>query len=89
MSNFRQEATAKANTGGVDRTPRESSELSLLIDVHDVASMLKCSARHVWRLADSGRMPRPYKIGALRRWDRATIERWVSEGCPSCRKAVV
>jgi len=88
MSDSRQEATAKANTGGGERKPRKISEQSLLIDVHSVATLLACSARHVWRLADSGRMPRPFKIGALSRWDRATIERWVSEGCPNCRKAV-
>ena len=89
MSDSRQQATAKANTGGVERMPRESSELSLLINVHDVAALLKCSARHVWRLADAGKMPRPYKLGALRRWDRATVERWIENGCPSVRKAVV
>ena len=88
MSDSQRQATARANTGGGERKPRKISEQSLLIDVHDVAAMLKCSARHVWRLADAGKMPRPYKVGALRRWDRATVERWVSEGCPSCRKAV-
>ena len=75
-------ATAGANAGGGEGTPREPS---LLIDVQEVARLLKCSARHVWRLADAGRMPRPYKVGALCRWDRAAIERWVTEGCPSCR----
>jgi len=88
MSNYPTNATVEANTGGGERMPRESSQLSLLIDVHDVAAMLKCSPRHVWRLADAGKMPRPYKIGALCRWDRATVERWVAEGCPACRKAV-
>ena len=77
-----QNAAAEANTGGGDQTPRDSS---LLINVDDVAALLKCSARHVWRMADSGKMPRPYKIGALCRWDRAVIEQWVAEGCPSCR----
>ena len=78
-------ATARANTGGRERMPGESS---LLIDVNDVAAMLKCSPRHVWRLADAGKMPRPYKVGALCRWDRAVIEQWVSEGCPPVRKGV-
>jgi len=78
-------ATARANTGGRERTP---GELSLLIDVNDVAELLKCSPRHVWRLADAGKMPRPYKVGALCRWDRAAIEQWVSEGCPPVRKGV-
>ena len=88
MSDFLQEATAMTNTGGGDRKPRENSEQSLLIDVHDMASMLACSARHVWRMADAGKMPRPHKLGALRRWDRSTIENWIQEGCPSCRAAV-
>ena len=79
------DATAGANTGGRDGTPGESS---LLVDVNDLAAMLKCSTRHVWRLADGGRMPRPYAIGALRRWDRSAIAEWVRSGCPSCRKAV-
>jgi excisionase family DNA binding protein len=77
-------ATDGRNVGG-ERTPRESS---ILIDVNDVAALLKCSARHVWRLADAGRMPRPHKVGALRRWERAEIEQWVRDGCPPCRQAV-
>jgi excisionase family DNA binding protein len=89
MTDSRKQATAQANTGGGERKPRESSESSLLITVHDVAALLTCSARHVWRLADAGKMPRPYKIGALCRWDRTTVERWVAEGCPSCRKGAL
>ncbi len=85
MQNLEKTATAGANTGGRERTPCESS---LLIDVNDVAALLKCSARHIWRLADAGKMPRPYKIGALCRWDRSSIEQWVADGCPNCRKAV-
>jgi len=76
-----QNAAGVRNVGG-DRTPREPS---LLINVLDVAAMLQCSARHIYRLADAGRMPRPYKIGALCRWDRAAIEKWIEAGCPSCR----
>ena len=78
-------ATVGAKTDGGGRTPRESS---LLVDVHDVVEMLKCSARHIWRMSDAGKMPRPHKIGALCRWDRAAIADWIAEGCPSCRKAV-
>ncbi len=72
--------TAEAKIGGRDGAPGELSPL--LIDVHAVAGLLGCSPRHVWRMADSGRMPRPYKIGALCRWDRAAIEEWVRQGCP-------
>ena len=59
-----------------------------MLTVHDVARMLNCSARTVYRLTDSGRMPRPVKLGALVRWSRTTLEQWITDGCPSCRKAV-
>ncbi len=75
--------TAGAKTSSGERTPRESS---LLIDVNDLAEMLKCSPRHVWRMADAGKMPRPHKLGALCRWDRGAIEQWVAQGCPACRQ---
>ena len=61
---------------------------SALLDVEQVAAMLRCSARHVYRLADSAHMPRPVKLGALVRWRRDEIERWIFEGCPSCRMGV-
>ena len=57
-----------------------------LIDVGAVAKLLSCSARHVYRMADSGSMPRPVKLGALVRWSRTAIESWIADGCPLCRK---
>ena len=77
-------ATSGANTGSGTGTTRESS---LLIDVQDLSAMLQCSTRHIYRLCDLGRMPRPYKIGALCRWDRAAIESWVRNGCPKCNRS--
>lgn len=59
-----------------------------MLTVHDVARMLNCSARTVYRLADSGRMPRPVKLGALVRWPREVIERWIAQGCPKVTKEV-
>jgi excisionase family DNA binding protein len=56
-----------------------------LLDVKAVARFLSCSARHVYRLADSGRMPRPQKLGALVRWDRIELENWLADDCPVCR----
>ena len=85
MSDSRTQATAEATIGGGDRKPRETTEQSLLIDVHAVSMLMDCSARHVWRLADAGKMPRLYKIGALCRWDRSLIKAWIADGCPNCR----
>jgi excisionase family DNA binding protein len=54
----------------------------VLIDVRAVAELLGCSDRHVYRLADNGRMPKPRKLGALCRWSRAEIDAWIADGCP-------
>jgi excisionase family DNA binding protein len=53
-----------------------------LMDVCQVAHLLNCSSRHVYRLANSGRMPRGVRLGALVRWDRRVIEAWIAAGCP-------
>lgn len=55
-------------------------------DVQTVANKLHCSSRHVYRLADSGRMLAPIRLGALVRWDLDEIDRWIAAGCPPCRK---
>ena len=60
-----------------------------MLDVQDVARLLNCSARHVYRMADIGRMPRPVKLGALVRWSKATLIDWIAQGCPNCRKGGV
>jgi len=55
-------------------------------DVKAVAEKCDCSVRHIYRLADAARMPAPVRLGALVRWDLDEIDRWISAGCPSCRK---
>jgi predicted DNA-binding transcriptional regulator AlpA len=57
-----------------------------LIDINFIAQMLKCSTRHVRRLIEARRIPKPIKLGALLRWVKADIDRWFIEGCPDCRK---
>ncbi len=55
-----------------------------LLDVDEVALVLKCSARTVCRLAGSGRIPRPVRLGGLVRWRREVVEDWIASGCPPC-----
>jgi excisionase family DNA binding protein len=57
-----------------------------LIDVRAVSVMLSCSWRHVYRMADAGRMPSPIRFGSLVRWRKSDIERWLAEGCPSVKR---
>ena len=47
-------------------------------DVSDIAAWLACSERHVFRMVEQGRLPKPTKIGALSRWRRETIESWLA-----------
>jgi excisionase family DNA binding protein len=56
-----------------------------LLNVKEVARLLGCSVRHVHRLADSGRMPGPVRLGGLVRWSLKSLESWIQEGCPPSR----
>ena len=59
-----------------------------LLDVNQVAALLNCSSRHIYRLSDAAKMPRPVKLGNLVRWSRHVIETWIDNGCQSCREEV-
>lgn len=61
----------------------DTEPAQLLDDVGAVAQMLGVSRRHVYRLSDADKMPRPVKLGAAVRWSRQAIVAWVAEGCPS------
>ncbi len=56
-----------------------------LLDVNRVARLLGCSPRHVYRLQDSGKMPRCVRLGALVRWSRKSLMSWLEAGCPPVR----
>ncbi|MCK4343219.1 MAG: helix-turn-helix domain-containing protein [Phycisphaerae bacterium] len=76
---------ANATSGRtVGPEPRPATNAELL-DVRAVATLLDCSPRHIYRLSDVGRMPRPVKLGQLVRWRRAVLMEWLDAGCPSVR----
>ena len=70
---------------GQQSSPPLVESTAALLDIRQIAGLLCCSSRHVQRLADSGKMPRPIHLGSLLRWPKAAIESWVAAGCPSCR----
>jgi len=76
--------------GGCDHPRFDTSTYAApaLMTVQEVADLLHCSARTVYRLADGGRMPRPVRLGALVRWHRATINEWIDAGCPTPQRKV-
>ena len=53
----------------------------VLLSAGDVARLLGCGVRSIWRWSDSGLLPRPLALGRLKRWRRNEIERWAENGC--------
>lgn len=56
-----------------------------LLDVRAVAELLSCSTRHVYRLADAGKMPAPIRLGSLVRWSPTSLNEWLAGGCRPVR----
>lgn len=69
-----------------EQTDRSETPRTIMLDAAGVAVILKCSAKTVYRLTDSGRIPAPCRLGGLVRWNPSVIEAWIAAGCPTCRK---
>lgn len=52
---------------------------SLLVDVNEVAAMLKISSRSVWRLVDEGELKPPVKVGRCARWFAADVHTYLDK----------
>ena len=66
-----------------DQQPKPVVATAQMLDVKQVALLLRCSARHVYRLVDGGKMPSPLRLGALVRWRQTDLEDWLAAGCPA------
>jgi excisionase family DNA binding protein len=69
-----------------DASPQANS--AKLLDVRAVAELLGCSPRHVYRMADAGKIVPPVRIGALVRWKAngpGSIQEWLDGGCEPVR----
>jgi predicted DNA-binding transcriptional regulator AlpA len=51
-----------------------------VLDVQGLGAKLKCSERHLYRMVERKLVPEPVKLGALNRWPRAVIDKWISDG---------
>jgi excisionase family DNA binding protein len=58
----------------------KTSEATLLT-VREVADMLQCSERHVYRLEEKGLMPKAVRLGGIVRWQSEKISVWIKDGC--------
>jgi predicted DNA-binding transcriptional regulator AlpA len=71
---------ATATTGGAN--PATDPGPGLLIDIRQLATLLRRSVASLERDQEAGRLPAPVYIGGSRRWRRAEVEAWVAAGCP-------
>lgn len=51
----------------------------LLIGVAEVSRVTGLGVRTIWRLAGSGDLPAPLKIGGRRLWHLPTLEQFIAE----------
>jgi predicted DNA-binding transcriptional regulator AlpA len=65
------------------RRGHDASNLPALMTVQDVARLMTVSKRTVWRMRNSGAVPRPVKILGAVRWKGSDIRQWLEAGCPS------
>lgn len=65
--------------------PRTWNEGSLmcdrLLDAKAVAELLGCSARQVWKLLASGRLPQSVRLGRSVKWRESDVQRFIGVGC--------
>ncbi|MBP3956717.1 hypothetical protein J8F10_15700 [Gemmata sp. G18] len=55
----------------------------LLIDIGQLAVLLRRSVASLERDQAAGRLPAQVYVGGSRRWRRAEIVAWVAAGCPT------
>jgi len=58
-----------------------------LLSAKQLGNVLSLSARTIWRLRSSGKLPEPVKVGqGAIRWRQSDIEKWITMGCPDRKK---
>lgn len=80
-------SVAAERIGGPDSSRAVATAAPTHIDADACASRLGISKRHWLRLVDSGRAPRPIRLGRLTRWAVATLDDWERTGCKPIRTA--
>ena len=52
-----------------------------LLSAKGVAERLNCSARQVWKLLASGRLPAAVRLGRSVKWRQSDIAEFIDAGC--------
>ena len=61
---------------------KDGENATALLDVKEASRLCSISAPMLYKLNAAGSMPAPIRIGALMRWRRKEILKWISAGCP-------
>lgn len=62
--------------------------MSDLLDIGEVARLLRVSRRHVAGLVARGELSRPVRLGRSVRWRAAEVAAWIDDGCGRCGQGV-
>ncbi len=62
--------------------PHSSETDRLALTSADLAKELGISQRHLHTLNQSGKIPKPFRLGHSVRWPRVLIEEWLAAGAP-------
>ncbi len=74
---------ASATTDSTTEAPVPDTGGGLLIDIGQLAGLLRRSVASLERDQAAGRLPAQVYVGGSRRWRRAEIVAWVAAGCPA------
>jgi len=47
--------------------------------VANLAELLRCSERHIWRMCDLNKIPGKIRFGRLVRFSRAVVDAWLAD----------
>lgn len=61
---------------------QSSAPDGLALTGDELAKLLRVSRRHIYTLDQSGKLPRPVRLGHAPRWVRSEIESWLAAGAP-------
>jgi excisionase family DNA binding protein len=71
------------NSNGVPPARRKLTNVeAACYTVPQLADLLICSERHVWRLVDEKAIPGMFRPGKLVRFAKTLVDEWIAQGCP-------
>ena len=57
-----------------------------LITAGEFGEMLRVNRSTIWSWHNSGKIPRPIRVGGATRWKIQEIQDWISQNCPPREK---